>query len=101
MRAKLAETEQMTIEEFLAFYEAQPDGQKWELIEGEPVVSPSPTDWHQRIVLNFANALDTVKLAKNANWMPLLGIGTRVPIARNSLMAVLSFGWSRLRRSYW
>ena len=85
MPAKLAEIDQMTIEEFLAFYDSRPDGEKWELIEGVAVMSPSPTDWHQRIVLNIAAVLDASKLAKDATWLPILGIGTRVPVAPNSL----------------
>lgn len=85
MSAKLAEADQMTIEEFLGFYESRPDGEKWELIEGKACMSPSPTDWHQRIVLNITTALDAAKLASDASWTVLLGIGTRVPVSSNSL----------------
>lgn len=41
-RTKLAPEDQMTIEEFLAFTDTRPDEERWELIEGEPVMSPSP-----------------------------------------------------------
>jgi Uma2 family endonuclease len=85
MAAKLAEADQMTVEEFLAFYDSRPDGERWELIEGQPFLSPSPTEWHQRIALNIGNALDAAKLQKNATWTALLGIGTRVPVSPNSL----------------
>lgn len=34
----------LTIDEFLAFYETRPDGEKWELIEGVARMSPTPTD---------------------------------------------------------
>ena len=85
MPAMLAEIDQMTIGEFLAFTDSRPDGEKWELIEGVPTMSPSPTDWHQRVVLNIAAALDAAKILTGASWMPLLGIGTRVPISPNSL----------------
>ena len=85
MPAALAEADQMTIEEFLGFYESRPDGEKWELIEGKACMSPSPTDWHQRIVLNITTALDAAKLATDASWTALLGIGTRVPASPNSL----------------
>jgi hypothetical protein len=37
----------MLFEEFLAFAQRQPDGERWELIDGVPTVSPSPTDFHQ------------------------------------------------------
>ena len=85
MPATLLADKLLTIEAFLAFTGTRPDGERWELIEGRPVMSPSPTDWHQRIVLTISAALDAAKLASNAPWMPILGIGTRVPISPNSL----------------
>lgn len=85
MPAKLAGTDQMTIEEFIAFTNARPDGEKWELIDGEPILSPSPTQWHQRIAINIAAALDAAKLASGASWTATLGVGTEVPISPNSL----------------
>jgi Uma2 family endonuclease len=47
----------MTIEEFLEFTETRPDGEKWELIEGVAVFSPSPVDVHQMIVGNLVHRL--------------------------------------------
>lgn len=85
MPAKLAEADQMTIEEFLAFYDSRADGEKWELIEGVAIMSPSPTDWHQRIVLNITSALDAAKLKSGGSWTALLGIGTKVPVSPHSL----------------
>ncbi len=85
MPAKLAESDQMTVEEFLAFYDARPDGEKWELIDGRAVVSPSATDWHQRIVANITAALDEAKLRKDSAWTAMPGISTEVPVAPNSL----------------
>jgi Uma2 family endonuclease len=38
--------DQMTVEQFLAFADTKPDGETWELIEGVPVIGPSPNDWH-------------------------------------------------------
>jgi Uma2 family endonuclease len=85
MPAQLAEANQMTIEEFLAFYETRPDGQRWELIEGVATMSPAPTQRHQRIALNIAAALDAAKLAQDASWTAMLGVGTEVPVSPNSL----------------
>jgi Uma2 family endonuclease len=75
----------MTIEEFLAFTETCPDGEKWELIEGEPVLNASPTDYHQMVVLNLAEQLRSEKSRLKASWNPILGIGTRVPASLKSL----------------
>ena len=75
----------MTIEEFLAFADAQPDGEKWELIEGIAVLSPSPSDFHQIIVKNVIFALELWCLEHDASWIVLPGVGTRVPVSPNSL----------------
>ncbi len=85
MPAKLAEADQMTIEEFLAYMDTRPDGERWELIEGVAVMNASPTQWHQVIASNIVHVLMTRKAAINAPWLPLLGVGTRVPISPNSL----------------
>jgi hypothetical protein len=41
---KLAPEQQLTIEEFLAFTDTRPEGERWELIEGVAVLDPSPVD---------------------------------------------------------
>lgn len=69
----------MLFEEFLDFAQRQPDGERWELIDGVPTLSPSPTDFHQVILLNLATALMNAKMERDAPWPPLLGITTRVP----------------------
>ncbi len=85
MLAKLAKADQMTVEEFLAYMESRPDGERWELIEGVAVMNASPTQWHQVIAANIIHVLMTEKAARNTSWLPLLGVGTRVPISPNSL----------------
>jgi Uma2 family endonuclease len=85
MLAKLAQSDQMTVEEFLAYIESRPDGQRWELIEGVAKMNASPTQWHQLISSNLVQLLLNQKAASGASWLPLLGVGTRVPISPNSL----------------
>ncbi len=82
---KLAPELQLTIEEFLAFMESRPDGERWELIEGAAVMNPSPTNYHQIIVANVVTFLMLEKRRLAASWLPLPGIGTRVPVSKNSL----------------
>lgn len=84
-RAKLAPEQQMTIEEFLAFTDTRPDEERWELIEGAPVLNPSPIDYHQIVVTNVVAFLVRMKVETNATWLPLIGTGTRVPASANSL----------------
>jgi Uma2 family endonuclease len=85
VRPKFAPADQMTIEEFLAFTDTRPDEERWELIEGVPVLNASPIDFHQIIAANITTALMNHKVATGATWLPLLGIGTRVPVSTNSL----------------
>lgn len=76
-RAQLAPELQMTIEDFLDFTGSRPQEEKWELIEGLPVISPSPVDFHQIIVMNIGHALLQHKITHNASWFVLSGTGTR------------------------
>src|SRR5262245_55764944 len=85
MPPQLAPEERMTIEEFLAFTESRPDDERWELIEGVPVMQAAPTALHQTIVVNIAAVLRAEKRRLNASWHILLGVGTRVPISPQSL----------------
>lgn len=84
-RPKFAPQDQMTIEEFLAFTETRPDEERWELIEGVPVLNASPVDFHQIVVTNIVTHLMIEKRRSAAPWLPMIGIGTRVPISPNSL----------------
>ena len=82
---KLPPEQQMTIEEFLAFCAERPDGERWELIEGVAIMNASPVQVHQLVVANIVAFLLAKKLESKADWTPLLGVGTRVPVSPNSL----------------
>ena len=84
-RPKLAPADQMTIEECLAFAETRPNEERWELIEGVPVLNAAPVNVHQIICANLVAFLMSEKVRLSAPWLPVLGIGTRVPAAPNSL----------------
>ncbi len=86
MQQKLPADDLLTVEEFLAVADAYPDGEKWELIEGVAVLSPSATNFHQIIAGNITAALGNWKDTHDVPWVPLLGIGTRVPISPRSLL---------------
>jgi Uma2 family endonuclease len=82
---KLAPEQQMTIEEFLAFTDTRPEEERWELVEGVPVINPAPIEHHQLIVSNIITFLMSHKRRSGAKWLPLLGVGTRVPTSPHSL----------------
>jgi Uma2 family endonuclease len=86
MQPKFAEADQMTVEEFLAFQQSRPSGERWELIEGEAVMSPSATLWHQTITGNILHELIDRKLANNSAWMPAIGVNTIVPISARTTL---------------
>jgi len=68
----------MTVEEFLAFAETRPDEEKWELIEGEPIMNAAPAYLHQRIVGNLIARLATIGMERAAAWSAIPGIGVRL-----------------------
>lgn len=65
----------LTADEFYAFTESRPDGEKWELIEGKPVLSPSASFKHQTIVGNLIFAL---RLRRTGEWIANPGIGVKI-----------------------
>lgn len=75
----------LTVEEFLAFTDLRPDHERWELIEGEPVLQASPTSAHQMIVTNLGGILRNIRIETKAYWIAYAGVGTRVPSSPGSL----------------
>ena len=71
------DTGPMAVEDFVAFVDSRPDNEKWELIEGEPVLNAWPAYRHQRIVTNI---LRTLLLAEQgqSRWQVLPGLAVRV-----------------------
>jgi Uma2 family endonuclease len=72
------DTGPMTVEEFYAFTDTRPDEEKWELIDGEPILNAAPSDMHQWIVKNVVLALGIRERELNAPWAVLPGLGVRV-----------------------
>jgi Uma2 family endonuclease len=68
----------MTVEEFYAFTDTRPDNEKWELIEGEPILNASPSPVHQWIVRNLVIFLGNNEVKLNAPWVVLPGLGVRL-----------------------
>jgi Uma2 family endonuclease len=72
------DTGPMTIEEFYALTDTRPDEEKWELIEGEPVLNAAPSDFHQLILANLVAVLTNERRRRGASWLAIPGIGARV-----------------------
>jgi Uma2 family endonuclease len=68
----------MDFGEFVAFLETRPDHEKWELIEGRPVLSPSPVYVHQLLVANLIGELREAVLPLLPRLAVIPGIGVKV-----------------------
>jgi Uma2 family endonuclease len=68
----------MTIAEFYEFTDQRPDDEKWELIDGEPILNAAPSRLHQAIVKNVLFALTLRERELSAGWEVLPGLGVRV-----------------------
>jgi Uma2 family endonuclease len=68
----------MTVGEFYAFTDTRPDGEKWELIEGEPILNASPSPLHQWIAGNVFVAVKNLEREIKAPWVALYDLGVRV-----------------------
>ena len=62
----LRRTPQLTMEQFHAFRDERPKEEKWELIDGVPIMMPPPTLVHQRIADNL-NQLLNARLLERIN----------------------------------
>ena len=68
----------MTVEEYFSFTETRPDNEKWELIDGEPILNASPSGFHQKILWNLNIALGAIERRQPQPWEAIPGIGLRI-----------------------
>jgi Uma2 family endonuclease len=68
----------MTVEEFYALTDTRPDNEKWELIDGEPILNASPSNLHQYILANLTFILGTLQRTHQQSWEAMPGVGVRV-----------------------
>jgi Uma2 family endonuclease len=68
----------MTFGEFVAFLDTRPDEEKWELVDGRPVPSPSPVFIHQIVVRNLIVELAVGLRASARSLVAIPGIGVKV-----------------------
>src|SRR3984893_18029467 len=73
----------MDVDEFMAFLETRPHGERWELIEGVAVVMAPPIYRHQRIVSNLCQLLNSAFAARHLDLFAYFDVGVRSPGVRN------------------
>jgi Uma2 family endonuclease len=64
MPAQVAPTRRWTLDEFYRERDAAPAGERWELVDGEVLVTPLPHWTHQRVGLRLSVLLDAYVRAK-------------------------------------
>jgi Uma2 family endonuclease len=64
----LRRTPQLTMEQFHAFRDERPKEEKWELIDGVPMMMPPPTLMHQRIAANLDRLLNAHLEKAKPEW---------------------------------
>jgi Uma2 family endonuclease len=72
----------MQVDAFLSFTETRPPREKWELIDGEPILNASPSFGHQRIVRNLVVQLGRSETDADLPWQVLPGLGVRLSDTR-------------------
>ena len=70
--------EPMNVEQFLAFYDTRPDGEKWELIDGELFMNATPARPHQKIVGAIYGTIEPQLLQAGGYWEIMPGIGVQL-----------------------
>ena len=70
---------QLTMEQFHAFRDERPKEEKWELIDGVPMMMPPPTLIHQRIASNIETLLNLALERGRPDWRADGEIGIRLP----------------------
>jgi Uma2 family endonuclease len=78
MGVPFIKTGPMTVDEFYEFTDRRPDEEKWELIDGEPILNAAPSPLHQWIVRNVLVALTLLERERSASWAVLPSLGVRV-----------------------
>jgi Uma2 family endonuclease len=58
----------MTVRDLLGFLRSRPDEERWELIEGIPMMMAPPTIRHQRIASNLERHLNDALRARKPEW---------------------------------
>jgi Uma2 family endonuclease len=73
----------MDVDEFMAFLEARPHGEHWDLIEGVAVMMAPVSYAHRRIAYNLSQLLNTAFRARKLDLFAYFGTGVRSPGVRD------------------
>jgi Uma2 family endonuclease len=74
-RATQRKPSPLSIEAFRAWSETRPDEERWELIDGVPMMMTPPTKAHQRIASNLERLLNDALLRSAPQWAAYQRVG--------------------------
>jgi Uma2 family endonuclease len=74
MSALLKQKPRYNVAAFVEYIRPFPDHERWELLDGEPILMAPPGDRHQRIVMNILRKVDQLARERGCNATPGLGI---------------------------
>ena len=64
----------ISVAEFIDMIRPYPDEQRWELLDGGPVLMAPQSERHQRIVTNLLRRCDDLAVARRCSALPGLGV---------------------------
>jgi Uma2 family endonuclease len=73
----------MDVDEFMAFVQTRPKGERWDLIEGVAVMMAPASCAHQRITRNLCEHLNAAFAARRLDLFAYFDAGVRSPGVRN------------------
>ena len=68
-----------TADQFLEFLASRPDEERWQLVDGLPMMMISPTQVHQRIGLNLIRLLSDTFDDSKPDLLAYYDLGVRIP----------------------
>jgi Uma2 family endonuclease len=73
------DTRLWTADHFLEFYLARPDPERWQLVDGLPMMMAPPNKVHQRLARNLDRLLDDALSSARPDLLVYREIGVRIP----------------------
>jgi Uma2 family endonuclease len=76
--APIRDRPRLSVQVFRGFLEGRPEEERWELIDGLPVMMAPPTRAHQRIASNLERLLNDALEAQGSAWVAYQAIGVNL-----------------------
>ncbi|TDR87315.1 Uma2 family endonuclease [Enterovirga rhinocerotis] len=74
MSQALAKRPHLSVADFIEMIRPFPDEERWELLDGEPVLMAPQTERHQTVVMNLLRRIDGLAARRGCRVLPGLGL---------------------------